>query len=266
MKWLITLLVIFSKLMAKDIEFVVVIPSYNNEKWCIKNLETIVNQRYAHYSVIYINDCSTDNTLHLVQRYITEHKLQDKVKIITNSERRGALANLYHTITELEPSKIVVTCDGDDWLSDFTVLDTLAVIYADKNVWMTYGNYIPTIRERGSCCAPIAPNISKNLLFRTSAWTTSHLRSFYAKLFQNIKKEDLLWQGQFYPVAWDLAMMFPMLEMASDGHFRFIKKVLYIYNIDNPLMDCKLQLALQVALESHIRSLPPYKPLKSLGI
>jgi hypothetical protein len=34
------------------IEFVVVIPSYNNEKWCIKNLNSVVKQSYPHWSIV----------------------------------------------------------------------------------------------------------------------------------------------------------------------------------------------------------------------
>jgi glycosyltransferase involved in cell wall biosynthesis len=214
--------------------------------------------------VIYIDDCSTDNTKKIVEAYVQSKGLENKVTILHNSYRRGALANIYTVIQSIDEAKIVVICDGDDWLSNASVLDTLAEAYADKNVWLTYGNYESTIKENGSCCAPIEENVAAYRLFRYTPWVTAHLRTFYAKLFHQIKRKDLLWNGQFYPMAGDLAIMFPMLEMASNGHIKFIDKILYIYNIDNPLSDVRVQPELQLELDKHIRFRPPYEPLKEL--
>ena len=69
----------------------------------------------------------------------------------------------------------------------------------------------------------------------------------------------MLYEGKFFNVTWDLAIMFPMLEMASDGHIRFIPDVLYIYNADNPLSDIKQQRELQKRLEDVIRKKTRYE-------
>jgi len=37
---------------------VVIIPSYNNESYCEKNLTSVFSQQYENYRVIYIDDCS----------------------------------------------------------------------------------------------------------------------------------------------------------------------------------------------------------------
>lgn len=53
----------------------------------------------------------------------------------------------------------------------------------------------------------------------------------------------------FYRMAWDQAMMFPMLEMS--GHrAKFISDVPYIYNAANPINDCKVDRQLQRSLET----------------
>src|SRR5258708_6051747 len=48
----------------------IVIPSYNNEKWYEKNLQTVLNQQYSNYRILYVNDCSTDDTGNLVEQYL----------------------------------------------------------------------------------------------------------------------------------------------------------------------------------------------------
>lgn len=62
----------------------------------------------------------------------------------------------------------------------------------------------------------------------------------------------------------DMAIMLPMLEMSSKGHFRFIKKVLYIYNVENPLNDHRVNAELQRSLDAYIRAKPRYEPLEIL--
>ena len=65
-------LIYCSFLTAQDNSFVVIIPSYNNEQWCLKNLESVVNQNYFNFRIIYINDCSTDKTKELVLNYLNK--------------------------------------------------------------------------------------------------------------------------------------------------------------------------------------------------
>ena len=65
----------------------------------------------------------------------------------------------------------------------------------------------------------------------------------------------------FYPMTWDLAIMFPMLEM-SGGKFMFIRDILCIYNEDNVLNDTKVDSTEQRKLDKYIRHLPKYSPLK----
>ncbi|HXF29789.1 MAG TPA: glycosyltransferase family A protein, partial [Chlamydiales bacterium] len=240
------------------------IPSYNNERWCIQNLESIVRQSYPHYSVIYINDCSTDKTGQMVDDFIKTRNLQKKFTVIHNKKRKGALCNLYTIISSLPPKTIVVTVDGDDELYGTQVLDRIANEYKNSAVWMTYGNYVTSPPSGPSCCGEIPKEVAENRTFRSFQWVASHLRTFYAKLFQKIKKKDLLIKGEFYPATWDQAFMLPMLEMSSKGHFRFIQDPLYIYNIQNPINDSRVRLELQLALDKHIRAKRPYPALHTL--
>ena len=49
-----------NKVNLSDKKFVIVIPSYKNEKWCIKNIESTIYQSYDNYRVIFTDDCSPD--------------------------------------------------------------------------------------------------------------------------------------------------------------------------------------------------------------
>lgn len=254
-----------TQLLCFDPHFTIIVPSYNNEKWVTDNIRSVALQTYTNWSLYYIDDCSTDTTAACAQNLIKEFGIESKATIIRNQKRQGALANLYHVIHQCAPTDIIVTLDGDDRLAGDDVLAHLRNAYSDSEIWMTYGNFVSDPPGKNlTRCEPIPKRIIKKNAYRKYKWVSSHLRTFYAKLFQQIKKEDLLWKGQFFPTTWDLAIMFPMLEMASKNHFLFISKVLYIYNVQNPIMDCKINRKLQLALNAHIRKKNPYKPLERL--
>lgn len=259
----ICMLFLCTNLCAEYKNFVIIVPSYNNQKWYKLNLDSILGQDYPYFKVIYINDASTDKTGELVQEYLQKYDINNKVIYIENKENKGALFNLYYTIHGCNDYEIIVMVDGDDWLTSPYVLSLLNETYQDENVWMTFGQYITNTNLRPGCCKAFTEEEIEKSDFRHIQWRTSHLRTFYSTLFKKIKKEDLLYKGQFLKVTWDYAMMYPMLEMAHERH-RFIPSTLYVYNIYNPLNDFKLYGQEQTSLESYIQNKIPYRRLTTL--
>lgn len=258
------LLLIFSTTLAAEPFFYVVIPSYNNEAWCIKNLESVATQNYPDWKAVVINDCSTDKTGLLLEKYVREKNLSGKVQIIHNRKRQGMLSNIYHAVEKCDPSWVVATLDGDDWLKDATVLQYLAGIYQDKSIWMTYGSWVSDpIGARPCICAEFPPDVIKKNQFRSHQYISSQLRTFYAGLFQKIKKEDFQHKGKFFMAAGDVAFMIPLLEMSQNGHFYYVKEPIYVYNVQNPLNDFRAHAALQYECYSKIKAKKPYTPLKN---
>jgi glycosyltransferase involved in cell wall biosynthesis len=255
------------------VEFVILIASYNNEKFVIENLRSACFQKTtAPYKIIYVNDCSTDKTGDLVDQFIKEHKLESLVTVITNKVNVGQVANYFNTIHTIPDHKIIVTLDGDDMLASDTVLSTLERYYADPNVWMTYGSAIeyPTMK-RIDWIHEVPQNIIKNKEFRKYQWVTSHLRSFRAALFNKIRKQDLSYKNAFIKYAGDLAFMFPMLEMCSPvnncgvNHSTYIPEILYYYRKNNPISEFAIYKRPVMCMDKYIRAMNPYPSLEKLS-
>ena len=258
-------------LSALEPEFFIVIPSFNNNKiddngknWIEKNLESVFVQTNSNWTLCYINDCSKDGTGSVAEAYAEKRGMSDKCRFINNPVNKGALENLYDAISECPSQKVVVLLDGDDEFAHSKVLDRVAKEYRVKDTWITYGTYIQWPSGHGGLCRRIPKKVMKHNSFRKGRFVTSHLRTFYAKLFQKIKKEDLFYNGAFYRGGWDLAILFPMLEMASKGHIRYIKQVLYRWNNTNPISDCRVHSDEQRAAKVSVRALHRYKPLRRL--
>jgi len=239
---------------------VVLITSYNNSEWYNENLSSVFEQAYNNYRIIYIDDCSTDNTYHLVVEKMKQNDRKHPIDIIRNTENRGALANVYTAVHTCANEEIIVILDGDDAFQHPQVLTRINKAYQNDNVWMTYGQYIESTSQKIGKCAPISEAIIRKNAYREYPWVSSHVRTYYAWLFKSIKKESLMIEDKFFPVASDLATMFPMLEMAG-GRFEFINEILYVYNTSNELNNVKFRRKKQIQCERIIRHLPHYLPL-----
>ncbi|MBM3201448.1 MAG: glycosyltransferase family 2 protein, partial [Chlamydiae bacterium] len=244
-----------------NLPFVIVTPSYNNSSYVGKNLQSIFSQDYNNYRLIYIDDASTDTTYEDVKNIIEEKGVIQKVELIRNEKNQKALYNLYKAIHSCKDEEIVIILDGDDWFSNDHVLSDLNKYYANKNVWMTYGQYMRHPDSQIGLCQAVSMEFLKNANMRKGPWYYSHLRTFYAGLFKKIRLEDLSQDGQFFPVTYDLAIMFPMLEMARTHAF-FTPEVFYVYNWENPTCDQKIREKEQLAVEAYLRGKTVYSPLK----
>ncbi len=245
--------------------FIILVCSYNNQKWVEKNLESLLYQNYSNYRIIYIDDCSTDNTVRTVQQYLKAHDPQHRCMVVQNKTRQYKLANLYHAIHHLcADDEIIVEVDGDDWLLSNSVLSQLNELYQSQNIWMTYGGFTTWPQQYHYLQAQPIPQtvIYKNQFrqFYQNAYIFLALRSFYAGLFKQIKKEDLLEDEIFFTTASDIATMIPMFEMAGE---RFIKinEPIYLYNTGTELNDFRRDRHGQKKVSNLIKNRPPYQRL-----
>lgn len=242
------------------IEFEVIIPSYNNAQWCIQNLQSAVSQTYPHFHITYVDDCSTDGTGEMVEKFVQENNLQQKITIIHNKKRCGAMANWYYTISTCPDYKVIVNLDGDDMLANPQVLSHLAKIYRNYDVWLTYGQFTEWPQGGRGWCKAMPKDVIENNEVRYFEDMPSHLRTYYAWLFKKIKKEDFMHEGEFVPMTCDQAMMFPMMEMAGE-RYAFISKILYLYNATNTISDHRVNEKCQRDYSKIIRAKERYQRL-----
>ena len=239
--------------------FRIVVPTYNAEKWVGKTIQSIKEQDYPNFKCTIINDISTDQTLDVINAEIAG---DNRFDTITNTKKGYPLGSIFNGIQhqqDIQDEDVIITLDGDDWFANERVLSTLADIYEKTGCLMTYGSYqdYPS-GERGRACRQIAQEVIDNNSFREAPWVTSHLRTFKYILWRNIKLTDLRdEQGEIYKMAGDLAMMFPMLEMAAERS-QFVEDILVIYNRSNPLNADKVNANLQLSNEQKVRTSPKY--------
>ncbi|MDI9347961.1 MAG: glycosyltransferase family 2 protein [Methylacidiphilales bacterium] len=108
----------------------IITPMYNGAKHLHTCLDSIINQSYRNIEIICVNDCSSDNSLSIVEKY---QEKDPRIHIISNEINQGIL---YCRRIGVEKAKgeYILFCDCDDWLVtdiiEFCVKQVLAQ-YAD---------------------------------------------------------------------------------------------------------------------------------------
>ncbi len=235
--------------------FNVVVPVFNAEKYIEKCLSSIVKQSNKRFQVQVVDDCSTDSSYEIASSICKENK---NFKFFRNDRRVGALNNICNLLeTKIkEPSKTVdLIIDGDDYLYSSDVLNILEEKYLQTNCLITYGSHISSKGIQGKKYPRLIREFN---LFRKYFWYASHLKTFRHDLWLALNHKDLINKNrEYFSVAWDLAMMFPMLEMAGNRQ-EFISEILYFYNDNNPISDHKIRRKEQILAAREIRQKKRY--------
>ena len=236
--------------------FNIIVPVFNSEKYLEKCLNSIIKQSYKNFQVKVVDDCSTDSSYEIASTMCANYKNFD---IYRNTRRIGALNNISKLLSlrvEDPSNTIDILLDGDDYLYSGDVLNIVYERYLQSNCLITYGSHLSSKGVRGKIYPWI---IRKFNLYRKYFWYASHLRTFRHDLWMSVNQNDLLNKnGQYFSVAWDLAIMFPMLEMAGKRQ-EFLKDILYVYNDQNPISDHKIRRKDQILAAKEIRNKKRYK-------
>lgn len=222
----------------KQNKFKIIIASYNNEDWAEYNIASILNQTYNNYSVMYVDDCSTDKTNQIVSNLTKDN---DRFTIIRNEVNIGAdgaaIYNYVRFYKDLLDDEICVAMCGDDWLIDDHVLENLNKFYNERDVWMTYGEFYAydgsdTVTKADPQNTPYPDFVHTHKLYRRDVWRASHLLTFRGFLGKAVCLDDIksLKEGKWYYHAPDLAFAYPCLEMCPRDKIGVVDFPTYIWN------------------------------------
>ena len=192
----------------------IIIPNYNYEHTIEKCLNSILNQTYKNYEIIFIDDCSTDNSVDLAKSILKEpHKvIRLKQKRLNGGARNEAYLYLSDDVD------YIYYIDSDDWLYNDTALekinnklqkkpDVLFVGMAKYKNQKTETCFIPEYKDRyqamegwsGSCGKVIKKELATRQECLYNEGTLKEDRNqhckicIYMKNFELLKKPIYVW-------------------------------------------------------------------------
>ena len=250
-----------------DNRFIIVIGSYNNEKWVAQNIESVLKQTHKNWRMVYYDACSEDNTYEIAKRYMEQ---DNRINLITTGQR-NLKTWLFDHLTEFEdirPNDIICVLDGDDFMSGEEVLNYLNEAYNQTNCWMTYGGMICWLGgdkiQEASPQNSVPPKIVfDQKLYRKDLWRYSHMRTCRGFLWKKLTTENFISKhdGKYFTLD-DLCTVYPFLEMCPAHKIFRVDQPIYIWN-SSESRGCAENKTNNIGqiYENEIRSRPSYAEL-----
>ena len=237
----------------------IAIPSYNAEKYIGSCISSLKRQSFENFEAVIVSDASTDST---VEKAYEEIENDSRFRVISSNQNLGQLSSITLATQELNPNPedIIVNIDGDDALNLTIALEIVTSTYDRTGCLMTYGSYkTQSGHVTSTNIGKRYPQsvINKNL-YRKSEWLASHLRTYKYHLWKCIDDNDLRdSKGNYWRVAGDKAIMYPMLEMAGNRQ-EAISDRIYFYRNNIATNVHATRRKEQSATAKTIRELKPY--------
>ena len=114
----------------------IVLPVYNGEKYLSLSIESCLNQTYKNIELIIVNDCSTDSTLEIANKYAQN---DSRITIINNLENKKLPASL--NIGHNKAKGDFITWTSDDNFYEHDALEKLLKGLLDQEADIVYSDF-----------------------------------------------------------------------------------------------------------------------------
>ena len=116
----------------------IVLPVYNGEQFLSLSIESVLSQTYQNWELIIVNDCSTDNSPAIMEKYVEK---DPRIRIIHNAENQKLPESLNIGFRAARGDYFTWTSDDNMYKPDaietmVSVLDThpeCGLVYCDMD-------------------------------------------------------------------------------------------------------------------------------------
>ncbi len=105
----------------------VVIPVYNTERFLDESISSVLNQTLDDFELIIINDCSTDDSLNIIKKYMKKDK---RIKFIGNKKNLGVAKAMNEGLKAAKGKYIAILGSDDIFLPNKLLIQ---YNYLEKN-------------------------------------------------------------------------------------------------------------------------------------
>lgn len=148
-----------SKMSVEDDLVSIIMPSYNSSDYIVNAIKSIQDQTYDNWELIIVDDCSTDNTVNIINNLN-----EQRIRLFINEKNSGAAVSRNKALREAK-GKWIAFLDSDDiWVS--TKLEEQLNFMKKTGHTFTYTDYRIQLNGKWLPYINIAPNkITKKKMY-----------------------------------------------------------------------------------------------------
>jgi len=99
----------------------IIIPNFNYAEWLIKSITSVTSQTYQNTEIIFVDDCSTDDSVNVAKILLRK---QDKVVELKQKRYNGGARNEAYLYLS-DDVDYVMFLDSDDWLYNNEIIEKI---------------------------------------------------------------------------------------------------------------------------------------------
>lgn len=112
----------------------VIIPNFNHARFLDERIRSVLNQTYQDFEVMILDDCSTDNSLEVINRYKNHPKV---TQIVVNEQNSGSPFKQWQKGISMAKGELIWIAESDDSCEP-TFLETLVKRCQDREVVLAF--------------------------------------------------------------------------------------------------------------------------------
>ena len=117
-------------------KFSIIVPAYNVESYIDRCLKAIKSQEYKDYEVIIVNDGSTDNSVKIIEKYLSDKRFK-----LINQDNKGLSAARNSGIKKAIGDYLIFI-DSDDYISDDLLIKLDKILIKKYDLVKIQYNYL----------------------------------------------------------------------------------------------------------------------------
>ena len=117
----------------------IITPSYNTANFVLKTIESVVAQTHTNWEMIIVDDCSTDDSVELINDYIKSNS-ETRIRLLIHQKNLGAAVSRNFALGEAKGTWIAFLDSDDLWLPE--KLEKQIAFMKMNNCNFSYTNYI----------------------------------------------------------------------------------------------------------------------------
>lgn len=132
----------------------IVMPNYNSEKYVEETIKSVLAQTYKNWELLFVDDCSTDKSLEIVQSFCDE-----RIRIFQNDSNSGAAISRNYALCEAKGRWIAFLDSDDLWVPEklerqiaFMENSGIVFSYTDYDVVDENNNIVSIFKPRLDVC------------------------------------------------------------------------------------------------------------------
>lgn len=164
----------------------VIVPIYNVEKYIERCLRSLFEQTLDDIEYIFVNDCTPDNSMTILEKVIKEYPHRKKQVKIINHEQNQGQAGARTSGMKAMTGEYMIHCDPDDWvdLNMYEIMYQKAKVDDYDIVWCDFS----IITNNSKFCSKQVSNLDKISIFKQLLIS----RPFIGSLCNRIIKRELV--------------------------------------------------------------------------